>query len=131
MNFFAYMEKEDGSGCELVTPPLDGTILPGVTRDSVLQLAREWNEFEVNERKLHVGELERAAKDGRLKEVFGCGTAVVVSPVKSITVGDTTFHPESPQGGEGAGPLTQRFWDSITGIQYGKIDKKEWSPVIA
>lgn len=132
MNFFAFMEKEDGSGRELVTAPLeDGTILPGVTRDSVIELGKEWGEFEVSERKITMGELERAYKGGRLLECFGCGTATVVSPVKSIASGGVTIEPKHPAGeGEGAGPLTQRFWTAITDIQYGRVEKPGWSHVV-
>jgi len=131
MNFMAFLEKEDGSGRELVTPALDGTILPGVTRDSVLTLAKEWGEFEVSERKITMGEVTRAAEAGRLLECFGCGTAAVVSPIKSISSEGNVVKPLHPSGDEGAGPLTQRVWESITGIQYGKVGRPEWSPVIS
>ena len=74
------MFKIDG---EIVTAPLDGTILPGVTRDSCLQLLRDWG-FKVSERKLSVDELVDAAHAGKLEEAFGCGTAAVISPVGEI-----------------------------------------------
>ena len=70
---------------ELVTPPLtDGTILPGVTRDSILQLCRQWKEFDVSERDVTMDDLMLALQQNRLLEVFGSGTAAVVSPVKRI-----------------------------------------------
>ncbi|CAG8636967.1 12388_t:CDS:2, partial [Racocetra fulgida] len=69
---------------ELVTPPLDGTILAGVTRDSILQLARTWNEFKVSERKITMPEVVNALKEGRLREMFGSGTACIVTPIKVI-----------------------------------------------
>lgn len=131
MNFFALLEKEDGSGQELVTPPLDGTILPGVTRVSVLELAREWGEFEVSERKITMGELERAADAGRLLECFGCGTAAVVSPIKSVDSEGKVVRPLHPQQDEGAGPLAQRVWQAITDVQYGRVERPEWSPIIS
>ncbi len=70
---------------ELVTPPLDkGIILPGVTRRSVLELAESWGDFDVSERPFCMGELVSAQRDGRLMEVFGSGTAAVVTPVGAI-----------------------------------------------
>ena len=84
MNIFALFKKENGK-LELVTPPLDsGLILPGVTRRSVLELAREFDEFEVSERKLTIKELLNSAKDGTLLEMFGTGTAAIVTPVGNI-----------------------------------------------
>ena len=84
MNIFAVFKQENGKK-ELVTPPLDsGLILPGVTRRSVLELARESDEFDVNERKLTIKEVLNGAKDGTLVEMFGTGTAAIVSPVGNI-----------------------------------------------
>ena len=84
MNIFALFKKENGK-LELVTPPLDsGLILPGVTRRSVLELTREFDEFEVSERKLTIKDLLNGAKDGTLLEVFGTGTAAIVTPVGNI-----------------------------------------------
>jgi branched-chain amino acid aminotransferase len=64
-----------------VTPPLDGTILPGITRDSILHLCREMNEFKVSVRPFKVQEMMKAVKENRMIEAFAAGTAVVVSPV--------------------------------------------------
>src|SRR5271154_6253013 len=86
MNLFVAWTNEDGVK-ELVTAPLDGTILDGVTRDSVLDLARErlasegWNTLE---QKITMPQVRQAAKEGRLHEVFGAGTAAIVAPVKTI-----------------------------------------------
>lgn len=83
MNCCVYWVNEKGER-ELVTPPLDSTILPGVTRDSILSLARTWNEFKVREAPVLMSELIRASKEGRLLEMFGCGTACIVAPIKQI-----------------------------------------------
>ena len=84
MNIFALFRKPDGK-LELVTPSLDsGLILPGVTRRSVLELAREWDGIEVSERKLVIGEILNGARDGTLVEMFGTGTAAIVSPIGNI-----------------------------------------------
>lgn len=114
---------------ELVTPPLDGTILPGVTRQSILDLARQWEKkgnvaggIKVSERRLPINEVTQASKDGRLIEAFGAGTAAVVSPIKAIHYDGTDFNvpldPSKPNSG--AGPLTQKFWDELMSIQYAK-----------
>lgn len=69
-----------------MTPPLtDGTILPGVTRDSIIKLAEAWNEFDVQERKVTMGDLVEALNEGRVHEMFGSGTAAVISPIKMIS----------------------------------------------
>lgn len=83
MNLFILWENEQGD-LELATPPLDGSILPGVTRDSILSLARSWNEFKVTERKMTMPQLRDAIKKGRVKEMFGAGTAAIVSPIRTI-----------------------------------------------
>ncbi len=100
---------------EMITPPLEGTILPGVTRDSVLHLAKSWK-IKVSERRISIDELFEASKKGRLNEAFGTGTAAVISPVgeihhegKKIVINENKI-----------GPLAQRFYDEITGIQYGE-----------
>lgn len=72
MNFFTLLTNEKGEK-ELVTPPLDGTILPGITRDSMLTLARDWNEFKVTERPITMKEFAKAADEGRVHEAFGAG----------------------------------------------------------
>ncbi len=113
-------------GEELITPPLEGTILPGVTRDSVIQLARDWK-IKVSERRVSIDEVFTASKKGTLNEVFGSGTAAVVSPVGEI-------HHEGQKivvNENKIGSLAQRLYDEITGIQYGeKPDKFGWRVTI-
>ena len=100
---------------ELVTPPLKGTILPGVTRDSTLQLAREWG-FSVSERPISIDEVTHACKNGDLKEMFATGTAAVISPV-----GNICYKGEEMAIADGTiGDLAKRLYDELTGIQYGR-----------
>ncbi|GAB7350865.1 hypothetical protein MBLNU459_g1389t1 [Dothideomycetes sp. NU459] len=127
MNLFAAMKTKDGKK-ELVTAPLDGTILEGVTRDSILELARERLEPEgwtISERKFTMREVAEAAEEGRMMEVFGAGTAAVVSPVRNIgwrgKMIDCGLEP-----GKEAGPIAQRMKDWIEGIQYGD-EAHPWS----
>lgn len=99
----------------VVTPMLGGSILPGITRDSVLRLCRAW-QIPAQERRVSVEELLQAARDGTLEEVFGTGTAAVVSPVGRLRYQDEVF---TIQNGE-IGPLTQQLYDTLTGIQLGR-----------
>jgi len=100
---------------ELVTPPLRGTILPGVTRDSVLQLANHWG-LKVSERLISIEEVVEGCKSGSLKEMFASGTAAVISPVGVIG-----YKGEDLQVADGnTGELSQRLYDEITSIQYGR-----------
>ena len=69
---------------ELITPPLDGTILPGITRASILELTREWDEFKVLERPVTMQEVIHMLTENRLLEMFGSGTAAIVASVQSI-----------------------------------------------
>ncbi len=110
-------------GDEVLTPPLAGTILPGVTRDSVLTLLKDWG-IQATERAIGVDEVIAAHKAGTLKEVFGTGTAAVISPV-----GELAYRGEKMViGGGQIGPLTQRLYDAIVGIQYGKAaDPHHWT----
>jgi len=118
--FFFWINAETGKR-ELVTAPLDrGDILPGVTRQSVLELARSWGEFDVCEKNITMSQVRDAAKDMRIIEAFGTGTAAVVSPISCINHDgvDIEIH--------ATGSLTKRIWDELTGIQYGTIEH-EWS----
>jgi branched-chain amino acid aminotransferase len=109
-------------GNELITPHLSGTILAGVTRDSVIHLAKEWG-MKVIERRLPMDEVIEASKKGSLKEVFGTGTAAVISPVGLIQHKDTTIKINNGKPGS----LALKLYDTITGIQYGeKPDKFGW-----
>ncbi|MGP8080667.1 MAG: branched-chain amino acid aminotransferase [Dehalococcoidales bacterium] len=107
---------------ELVTPPLDGTILEGTTRDSVLRIARD-SGIKVNERHISIDEVLSASKSGKLSEVFGTGTAAVISPVGEIQHLDTLIKINDGK----IGTLSQQFYDEVTAIQYGeKPDKYGW-----
>ncbi len=109
-------------GDTLVTPKLTGSVLAGVTRRSVTALADEWG-YKVEERKISIDEVFEASENGSLKEVFGSGTAAVISPVGTIEHNGKTI-----QIGSGKiGDFAQRLFDEITGIQYGKVeDRHGW-----
>jgi len=104
-------------GDELVTPMLSGSILPGITRDSVLELGRSWG-MAVSERKISIDEVIEAHTSGQLKEIFGSGTAAVISPVGELKYENTVI-----SVGDGrVGPLAHRFFQTIQEIQYGTIE---------
>ena len=107
---------------KLVTSPLKGTVLDGITRKSVLTLARDMG-YEIEERALSVDEVLDGVDSGAITEAFGVGTAVVVSPV-----GEFCFKGRKVTLGDGkTGELTQKLYDTLTGIQYGRIeDKYSW-----
>jgi len=110
-------------GDEIVTPPLSGTILAGVTRDSALTLMRDWG-LRVSERPVTIDEVAAAARKGTLEEVWGTGTAAVISPV-----GELAYKGERLviNGGR-IGTLTQKLYDAIVGIQYGTApDPRGWT----
>ncbi|WP_373893472.1 branched-chain amino acid aminotransferase [Virgibacillus natechei] len=100
---------------EVVTPALNGSILEGVTRNSVIQLLKHWN-VPVVERKISMDELLQAHKDGLLEEAFGAGTAAVISPIGQITWNNTDF----PINEEKTGEIAKKLYDTLTGIQYGR-----------
>jgi branched-chain amino acid aminotransferase len=110
-------------GDEIVTPPLSGTILAGVTRDSALTLMREWG-LRVAERPITIDEVAAAARQGTLEEVWGTGTAAVISPV-----GELAYKGERLVINQGRiGTLTQKLYDAIVGIQYGTApDTHGWT----
>lgn len=124
------------SGVELVTPPLNGMILPGVTRDSILGLAREHStgstqplegvakELKVSEREINMAEIQKASSEGALLEIFGAGTAAVVSPVDRIGYLGKDVH--VPVGPSGAGPIAKAMLERISDIQLGKVEHP-WS----
>eukprot|EP00825_Cyclidium_porcatum_P014061 TRINITY_DN1749_c0_g1_i7.p1 TRINITY_DN1749_c0_g1~~TRINITY_DN1749_c0_g1_i7.p1 ORF type:complete len:337 (-),score=55.50 TRINITY_DN1749_c0_g1_i7:349-1359(-) len=124
-NIFFFWINKDGEK-ELITSYLDeGMILPGVTRDSILQITRSWNEFKVTETKIMMNDIIEAAKEGRLLEVFGAGTAVVVSPVEKIHYKGQDY--KVPIIEElGSGELAHRILHQIQDIQYGKADFKNF-----
>jgi branched-chain amino acid aminotransferase len=104
--------KIDG---KVITPPLGATTLAGITRDSVIQLLKSWQQ-PVEERKISIGEVIAAHQAGKLEEVFGSGTAAVISPVGVLNY-EGIDHEVS--GGK-TGPLAQRLFEELTAIQYGK-----------
>jgi branched-chain amino acid aminotransferase len=106
----------------LVTPALSGSILSGVTRDSVIQLAKHWG-IAVQERPIDIQEVIDAVKSGVMKEIFGTGTAAVVSPVGEISFREQSFQVQDG----GVGEWSHKFYDEIVGIQYGeKEDRFGW-----
>ena len=120
MNIFF---KIDG---KIVTPMLNGSILPGITRNSVLELCRSWG-MEVEERRVSVEELIQAQKDGKLEECFGTGTAAVISPVGKLRYKDEVMI----IGGGEIGPVSQKLYDTVTGIQLGRLeDPFGWRVVV-
>jgi branched-chain amino acid aminotransferase len=109
-------------GDEVITPALDGTILGGITRDSVLTLCRDWG-LRVSERRLSVDELLQAESTGRLREVFGCGTAAVITPVGQLGWKDRAIVINGGQPGD----LARRLFGAITDVQYGRVpDTRGW-----
>jgi len=109
MNIFFLIDNE------LITPMLTGSILHGITRDSVLRLAKSWN-MKVSERKISIQEIVAANKSGKLQEVFGCGTAAVISPVGKIN-----YENQEMTIGDGkVGPLANKLYTSLTDIQFGR-----------
>ncbi len=104
-------------GDEIVTPALSGSILPGITRKSCIEVLRDMG-YRVSERLLSLDELLSAMKDGSLKEAWGCGTAAVVSPIGKLAYGDKEY----TVGNGGIGEVTQKLYDLLTGIQWGKTE---------
>lgn len=102
---------------ELHTPQLTGTILPGITRRSVIELAQHW-EMTVVERRIPIDEVQERISNGSLTEVFGSGTAAVISPVSLLN-----FKDQNLVIGDGqTGPIAQKFFQHLTDLQYGRID---------
>ena len=117
MNLFFVMD--DGS---MITPPLSGTILPGITRDSVIQLARDAG-MTVREERYAIDQWKADAESGRLRETFACGTAAVVTPVGKVSAPDWSFS----IGNGGPGEVTTRLRDQLVAIQRGEApDPHGW-----
>ena len=108
------MFKIDG---EIVTPMLTGSILPGITRKSCIEVLRNLG-YKVTERLFSVDELVDALKSGRLEEAWGCGTAAVVSPIGKLMYEDVEY----VVGGGKIGEVTQKLYDILTGIQWGRVE---------
>ena len=107
----------------VVTPALTGSILPGITRKSCIELLREMG-YTVEERLLSVEELSQALKDGSLQEAWGCGTAAVISPIGELRMGQA--HYQVADGG--VGKLSQKLYDTLTSIQWGTApDTHQWT----
>lgn len=107
---------------EIITPALNGSILEGVTRNSVLKLLNHW-EIPVTERKISMAEIKEAFEAGTLEEAFGTGTAAVISPIGELSWNGFDMHVNEGK----TGPIAKKLYDTITGIQLGKIkDPFEW-----
>ena len=107
---------------KVLTPMLNGSILPGITRNSVIALCKEWG-YEVEERRISVDELYEASVNGTLEEVWGTGTAAVISPVGHLRFQDQVMQIKDG----GIGELSQKLYDTVTGIQLGKLsDTRGW-----
>lgn len=116
MNIFVQFKDE------VVTPPLAGTILPGVTRMSVLQILRDWG-YNVNERKVSIDEVVEGYKNGNLVELFGTGTAAIISSVGRLKYQDELLKFSDEEAGE----LGKKLYKEMTDIQYGRIeDRFNW-----
>lgn len=111
---------------KVVTPMLNGSILPGITRNSTIELLKQWG-IPVEERKISVDELLEAATNGSLEEVFGTGTAAVISPVGHLRFEDNVIQVQDG----GIGPISQKLYDTIVGTQLGRIeDVNNWTVTI-
>lgn len=102
---------------KVVTPMLNGSILPGITRKSILEMLRKEG-VPVEEKRISVDELVEALENGTLEEAWGCGTAAVVSPVGWLSYQDKVYE----IGGGRIGTTTQKLYDTLTGIQWGRVD---------
>ncbi|CAM4077610.1 MULTISPECIES: branched-chain amino acid aminotransferase [Tsukamurella] len=125
MNLFFVLGS--GSGAKIVTPELSGSLLPGVTRSSLLQLARDAG-FETEERRITVDELKEGAASGAITEVFACGTAAVITPVGHVKGATEDFLIGDGQPGE----ITMALRETLTGIQRGTVeDKHGWMSTLS
>ncbi len=108
---------------EVITPELNGSILPGVTRDSCIELLKGWG-YKVTERALSIDEVVEASKAGKLEEAFGTGTAAVISPIGEIAYEDIHMRIHDFK----TGPISQRLYDELTKIQKGEMeDTYHWT----
>ncbi|MFV0527925.1 MAG: branched-chain amino acid aminotransferase [Lachnospiraceae bacterium] len=107
----------------VITPEINGSILQGVTRATCIELCKFWG-LKVEERKVSLDELEAAARTGALEEVWGTGTAAVISPVGHLRYEDEVFQIQDG----GIGPISQKLYDTVTGIQHGELeDSFSWT----
>ena len=121
-----YVEEVGSMNCffkidgVIYTAPTNGTVLPGITRMSCIELLEKWG-YRVSVDRLAIDDVMAAASDGRLEEVFGTGTAAVISPVGELKYKDQV----AVIGGGAIGPVTQKLYDTLTGIQYGRVEAPE------
>ena len=110
----------------VVTAALEGSVLPGVTRDSIIHILKDWG-YKVEERDLSIDELMEAGRTGALKVAWGTGTAAVISPI-----GELCYKGEKVTiNGFETGELTQKLYDTLTGIQWGRLeDKYHWTKLV-
>jgi len=111
MNIFFVIDNE------IITPMLSGSILPGITRDSVITLAKMWK-MKVSEKKINIDDVIAAHKSGKLQEIFGSGTAAVISPVGEMKYGEKVITVNNGK----VGPVAAKLFKAITDIQYGKSE---------
>ncbi len=102
---------------EVLTPMLQGSILPGITRKSAIELCKSWG-LKVSERRITIQEISDAYDAGKLEEVFGTGTAAVISPVGHLKWGDKVME----INGNKIGNISQKLYDTMTGIQWGRVE---------
>ncbi|KAJ1310769.1 hypothetical protein OPQ81_009290 [Rhizoctonia solani] len=142
MNFFVVFKRDDDA-YDVITPALDGTILPGVTRNSVLALIRanagasplsnfqKLHKLYAHERQLTLPELQAMADTGRLVEAFGVGTAAIICPIGRVGYQDKSTGAkreiQTPEYKSGLGPLSIALLESIVAIQEGRIEFEGWS----
>ncbi|KKY15594.1 putative branched-chain amino acid cytosolic [Phaeomoniella chlamydospora] len=127
MNLFIALKDKETGQPELITAPLDGTILEGVTRESVLELARQRlgpEGWKISEKYIRMKDIAEASAEGRMIEVFGAGTAAIVSPVRKIGWKGQMIDC-GLQDGEESGKIAQQMKNWIEGIQYGD-EEHEW-----
>lgn len=111
---------------EVITAPLEGTILPGITRDSVIHLLKDWG-VKVSERRITIDDIFKAYDEGKLSEVFASGTAAVISPVGELGWTDRKIVINNNE----IGPLSRKLYDTLSGIQLGKVeDKFGWTVAV-
>ena len=126
MNIFFLIRNEQGVK-QLITPSLkDGTILPGVTRQSVIELSQQWNECETVEKMIPFAEIKAAFERGDVLEIFGTGTAAVIQPINGIVYEGKEYKPGVPFDDS---MLQVRLTNFLIGVQYGDIDHP-WSHVV-
>jgi len=117
MNIF--FVKKDGS---VLTPSLDGTILRGITRDSIVTLLED-RDIDVQQRKITLAEIREGMNSGEITEAFACGTAAVITPIGQLVSSEETIGDENAE----PGALTVSLREELTGIQYGRVeDRHGW-----